>query len=184
MTFAKPVVIALLVLSVFSGCATDVTAPYGGENLILPKITQLTRWQKFDNSDGAMRSTMWQRPGERWEDTFALTIAPLEQQDIGLNRAIFDGPGVEHCAVFVSEVMQHPSSADYPSLFWQTKCIEKGKITTRLLHLMIVGKERFYHVQKVWRNPTDPETFDQWRSYLLETTLCDLSKPDTECGKS
>lgn len=178
---SKKPLVALLLAVMLSGCAGRNSQGYRGENLILPKLAMLKDWQQFDKQQAGFRSTMWQKPGEMWVDSYAVTIAMLDTQSLQLKRAHIDQPGIGRCDVFVSERLEHPRTAHYSGLYWQTTCLINGRITTRMMHLMIQGKERFYHIQKAWGKGAGVEDMQSWKRHFQGTYLCDSSIGKNQC---
>ncbi len=166
----------VLLVLLLSACASQVSPTYVGENLMLPRIEQLKQWQLFNKNEGMYRASMWQKPGERWADTFAVTIAAIDDESLLDKRIKMDLPGRQQCQQFVSRVLPHPKIEGYAYLFWHTECIVDNQPRTQLMHLMILGDERFYHLQKAWRNAVDEQTFLQWKHYFEQTFVCNLQK--------
>lgn len=177
---AMRIMSCVLLVSWLSGCASQNT-PYQGENLVVPSIQLLKSWQLFQKEDHTYRSNMWQKKGQRWADTFAVSIYYQQQEDLVQKRIELDAPGKMHCQEFQSIDMPHPKTQDVSVKYWQTRCQVNGKMIARMIHLMMQGQESFYHIQKVWAFDVDESEFLFWKQQMDDTFLCDLGASDNTC---
>lgn len=165
------------------GCASQ-RGSYQGEHLVMPFIDEIKGWQLFQQEERGYRSNMWQKPGQRWVDTYAVSIYYGQSPDLVLKRAEMDAPGQRHCQVFESTTLQHPKAIEDEVLYWQTRCVQNDKVVARVLHLMISGKESYYQIQKVWKMDVDAEKYATWRERFEQTFVCDLKQENNRCPQS
>lgn len=162
------------------GCASQ-TSVYQGEHLVMPFIEEIKGWQLFQQEERGYRSNMWQKPGKRWVDTYAVSIYYGQSPDLNVKRAEMDAPGQRHCQKFESITLEHPKAIADEVLYWQTQCIQDDKVTAKVLHLMISGKESYYQIQKVWKMDVETEKFDTWRERFEQTFVCDMKDTSNPC---
>lgn len=165
------------------GCASQ-KGTYQGEHLVMPFIEEIKGWQLFQQEERGYRSNMWQKPGQRWVDTYAVSIYYGQSPDLNLQRAQMDAPGERHCQQFESTTLSHPKALSDEVLYWQTRCVRDDKVVARVLHLMISGKESYYQIQKVWKMDVDTETLAIWRKRFEETFVCDLKIEKNRCPQT
>lgn len=165
-------------------CSSINPEHFTGENLVVPFVKDLKNWQLFQTEEVGVRSNMWQKPGERWADTYAVSIYAGIQADLDAKRAQMDAPGEASCEVFTSTLNTHPRLQNYRYLFWETECAIKGKAVAKVIHLMIQGKDSFYQIQKAWRAGFNQADVAQWRTRLLDTFVCDNRGEVTRCPES
>lgn len=162
-------------------CSSTNPEHFKGENLVVPFVKDLKNWQLFQTDEAGIRSNMWQRSGERWADTYAVSIYAGEQADLDAKRTLMDAPGEETCEVFSSTLLVHPNIQTYDYLFWETECKIQGNVVAKVIHLMIQGSDSFYQIQKAWRVGFSPSDITQWRSRFLDTFVCDNRNANTLC---
>lgn len=175
----KTIIIALCVC-LLSGCAS-LRGTYQGEHLVIPFIEELKKWQLFQKDDDTFRSNMWQKPGERWADTYAVSIYYKKNINLATERAKMDLPGQQGCQGFSSSTLNHPKQTDMDSLFWQTRCEINGVVVARLLHLMIQGDESYYQIQKVWKTDVSDAEFSAWVQRFQNTYICHQGAEQSTC---
>ncbi|MDO6692701.1 hypothetical protein Q4574_05370 [Aliiglaciecola sp. 3_MG-2023] len=173
-------ILTVIFITVLSACASQ-NSPYQGENLVLPSIQELKSWQLFQKQDHRYRSNMWQKKGQRWADTFAVSIYDQLQENLQQKRIELDAPGKSHCQAFESINMTHPKINNIPFAYWQTRCEVNGKVVARMIHLMMQGQESFYHIQKVWAFDVEEPQFLFWKQQMDDTFLCNLAASDHTC---
>ncbi|MFA3793016.1 hypothetical protein AB6T38_18055 [Aliiglaciecola sp. SL4] len=174
------VIFAVIFSYLLSACASQNT-PYQGENLVIPSIQVLKSWQLFQKQDDTYRSNMWQKKGQRWADTFAVSIYAQHQENLQQKRTELDAPGKSHCQAFQSIDMQHPKIQNVAYEYWQTRCEMNGKVVARMIHLMMQGQESFYHIQKVWAFDAQEPQFLYWKEQIDDTFLCNLGASNHTC---
>lgn len=170
----------ILLIFILNGCAS-LRGTYQGEHLIIPFIEELKKWQLFQKSDETFRSNMWQKPGERWADTYAVSIYYHQNIDLSEQRTKMDLPGQQGCQTFTSSTLSHPKEADMKSAFWQTSCEVNGAVVARLLHLMIQGEESYYQIQKVWKSDVTEAEFSAWVARFENTYICYQGLEQSTC---
>ncbi|GAC15747.1 hypothetical protein [Aliiglaciecola lipolytica] len=168
---------------ILTACASHKNV-YQGEHLVVPSIAELKSWQLFHKEDKTYRSDMWQKRGERWADTFAVSIYYHQIADLTQKRLQMDEPGKSHCQEFQSIDMSHPKMSGQGVNFWQTRCFVGEREVARMLHLMMQGQESFYHIQKVWAFEVEESTFEQWKQRMEDTFLCDMGAQNNTCPQS
>lgn len=181
MRLFKIVFSTVLLMSIVVGCSSIDSKHFEGENLALPFVEELKNWQLFQKEEIGFRSNMWQKPGERWADTYAVSIYTGQQVNLADKRKEMDAPGLESCQHFVSEQVKHPKIQDYEYLFWETDCIINGQRVAKVLHLMIQGEDSFYQIQKAWRSGFTEQEVELWRNRFIDTFVCDNRKSNTRC---
>jgi hypothetical protein len=186
---------AVFLATCLSGCASSRGA-YHGEHLVIPFIEELKQWQLFQKEDEGFRSNMWQQPGEKWKDTYAVSIYTVEQPDsneknqfinnsqLEHKRQTMDAPGQQYCHHFDSQQLEHPKQADMQMLYWRTQCQVEGAVVAEMLHLMIQGNQSFYQIQKIWKFDVDELEFNLWKSRFDNTFICHQGKQASTCPKS
>ncbi|WJG08580.1 hypothetical protein [Aliiglaciecola sp. LCG003] len=177
MKYSLSIIASVLLLS---GCANQGSR-YQGEHLVIPAIEEIKPWQLFQKDENGFRYSMWQAPGERWANTFAVSVYYQQSVDLEARRAELDKPGLESCQGFASTDLPHPKSLAVASRYWQTQCEMSGKVVARMLHLVLQGRESFYHIQKIWKyEPTQAE-FEAWQQRFEASFVCNLAAEATDC---
>lgn len=171
----------LLLCFWLAACAKPQTQRYEGENLVLPYAKELKSWQLFSKDENGVRASMWQKPGEKWVDTYAVTVQFNKTVDMQAQRELMDKPGKENCSKFSSTVLTHPYAGYFPTLYWETACQINGQPGARLIHLMIQGNTSFYHIQKVWKSGYQQEDLKTWRARFEKTFVCDTLSNQAPC---
>lgn len=177
----KLVLTGLLSITFLSGCSSINPEHFNGENLVVPFVKDLKNWQLFQTEEMGVRSNMWQKPGERWADTYAVSIYADVQADLDAKRMEMDAPGLESCERFSSTLLEHPHIQTYDYLFWETECKIQGKVVAKVIHLMIQGTDSFYQIQKAWRAGFSQQEAAEWRTRFVDTFVCDNRNTDTLC---
>ena len=174
----------LLLITTLFGCASTDPEHFNGENLLVPFVKDLKNWQLFQTEELGVRSNMWQKQGERWTDTYAVSIYAGMQADLAAKRMEMDAPGIESCQVFSSTPQLHPQIQTYDYLFWETECTVDGKVVAKVIHLMIQGTDSFYQIQKAWRLGFNQQDVAAWRTRFLDTFVCDNRNANTLCPQA
>lgn len=162
-------------------CASYNPEHFKGENLVVPFADELKHWQLFKKKEQNYRANMWQKPGERWANTYAVTVQYNAIVDLQEKRLAMDAPGEDNCETFLSELLTHPKQTQLPTLYWETTCRVGGNTVAKIFHLMIQGTDSFYHIQKAWRSDFTSEELALWRSRLNDTYVCDNRTQDNLC---
>ncbi|GAA0855928.1 hypothetical protein [Aliiglaciecola litoralis] len=170
----------LPLLILLTGCASP-RGSYQGEHLVIPFVDALQQWQLFQKADDSFRSNMWQKPGERWADTYAVSIYYKQFHNLELKRQEMDAPGKQHCQTFESNVLAHPKQGEMQSLFWRTQCKLENKVVAEMLHLMIQGQESYYQIQKIWKFDVDDSEFTLWQARFEDTFVCHQGPQESTC---
>ena len=175
---------SLLSVTFLFGCANQTPEHFEGENLVVPFVKDLKNWQLFQTEEVSLRSNMWQKPGEKWADTYAVSIYTGLHADLERKRAEMDAPGLESCQAFSSTPQAHPRISSYDYLFWETECSVQGKVVAKIIHLMIQGADSFYQIQKVWRAGFSQQDVAQWRARFANIFVCDNRNNTALCPRA
>ncbi|TWX71388.1 hypothetical protein [Colwellia sp. C1TZA3] len=158
------------------GCTNIVehkVSVFKGENLITPYSGFLAGWYLSIENKENYQSRIWQHPVYGFKDAYVISVTLPEDKKIAYFRQVIDQPGYDACAEFTTLTLQSSPDEPYPSEIWQTNCKKKNGSEAKILHLMLLGKDSFYHVQKIWQDRFISNAIEQWQSRFKQIYLCD-----------
>jgi hypothetical protein len=123
---------------------------------------------------------LWQSPEKGFADSYAVTVANNVRQDFEQYRNIQDLPGKEHCKDFSSGTIQSVIK-NYPSLAWETSCERADGKKVAMKHLIIQGKDSFYHIQKTWQYDHSEQERAVWNEIFNSIRVCDTRSSSNPC---
>ncbi|MFT6691736.1 MAG: hypothetical protein ACJAXH_002270 [Colwellia sp.] len=158
------------------GCTNIVehkTSVFKGENLITPYSGFLAGWHVSIDNKKNYHSRMWQHPIHGFKDAYVISVTSPKDKKIAYFRQVIDQPGYDACVEFTTLTLESFPNELYPSEIWQTNCKKKNGRKAKILHLMLLGKDSFYHVQKIWQDNFISSEIEQWQSRFKQIYLCD-----------
>lgn len=154
-----------------------------GENLVAP-APSTEGWDVLKRDEGAYTSTLWERKEAGLDDSYVVDVLAGYNEQLPAFREEQDAPGKKACKSFDSKVLEDSPTQGYPRLVWRTLCVgEKGFVSTSL-QVAIQGRERFYHIQKVWRGEVPDQDLARWRERITAISVCDTRDPKRPCPPS
>ena len=175
--------VAALLSLMLVACATGTSSSFSaGENLLTPDLT-LDRevWEVLSKTEGKLKSLMWRRRSAPEFDAYVVTVIHDESMDPHDFRRLQDEPGRSTCEVFESIDLKRAEDESLPSLFWRTECSRDGQVVSQIAHLVVVGRDSLYHVQKIWRGPVAESERDLWIERLASIYVCDTRPGGRTC---
>lgn len=172
----------LISLSIF-GCANVEHKPqvFQGENLITPYSGFLAGWKVFVENKAHYHSRMWQHPKLGFKNTYVVSVTPAEKISLAHFRRIIDKPGIDSCVKFTSTTINSNASTEHPTEIWQTDCLRKDENNAKILHLLIMGNESLYHVQKIWQVEYTSNEVNTWVDRFKQIYICDTRSQKSMC---
>lgn len=165
------------------GCSTIAhkSTIYQGENLITPYSGFLTGWTHYSENTHGYQSLMWQHPKHKFADSYAVSISKISNNNPKHYRQIVDKPGKISCSLFSSETLSSQPNAYYPREYWETLCQHENGKQSKVLHLMIKGRDSYYHIQKIWQNNFSSQIVNEWKQRFEKVYLCDTRTSSQSC---
>jgi hypothetical protein len=151
---------------------------YKGENL-LAHVVPADQWDLYrDPSDKA--TSLWKRKGNS-DDQYAVSVYHDLKASLSDVRTLQDKPGQQHCAKFESTLIEEQPVNGYQRMIWRTLCVRTDSSKSSILHLVVQGRDSFYHVQKMWRFDVPQSDVDTWSTRLKSILVCDTREKQQPC---
>jgi len=149
---------------------TLLTRPIPFEYLYTASVKQGPGWV----------SRRWQSKQSGDDDTYVVNIFAGQRQNLARFRQSRDKPGEESCDTFSSVILDRVRRSGYKSIFWRTQCrVGANEITS--LQLGIDGRDRLYHIRKLWKAPVAAEAMAIWKAVISDISVCDTRNKKQSC---
>ena len=179
--------IALLLLtgtlSVSTVSAADFTK-FDGEKLISFPV-DLDKWERHNKDLLKSKSLVWfkkalREEGRPFDDFYMINIYNQSANDLNHMRERYDKPGQKFCDSF--KAIELPADEqNYEYMSWRTECLKSNAPEARIIHLLLLGKQHIYHIQKGWSGKVEQTEIDEWVGRIKKIHLCDLNSTNAPC---
>lgn len=154
---------------------------FPGENLITPYELDADQWDVLQKNEGSARGVMWRSKAKGFDDLYVVNVYTGSSATLAEMRAAQDAPGRANCDSFESIDLDPIPSRNYDALRWRTVCTNGADFKAQILHLVIVGKDSLYHLQKIWRGETSDAEVAQWVTRFDKVLVCDTRDAGKAC---
>jgi hypothetical protein len=152
-----------------------------GENLIAEYSSELNSWKFGKQEKGKLKQFMWQNPEKGWADSYIVSITNKHKGSLQGVRIASDAPGYESCDAFESTDIPFPKDIGFPIMYWQTSCSKNNGFKAKMLHLLILGKDSLYHIEKTWQGDVSESEIQKWKSRFETAYVCNTKNKSLPC---
>lgn len=169
--FIKRLLFGLALAS--AGSATYAADWHKGENF-LAAVMPSAEWDayRYPNDPSLV---LWKNKSND-DDRYTVAVRRELKMHLSQFRDAQDAPGEKRCARFTSTTIDEQPVNGYPRLVWRTLCIRDDGSKTSILHLIVQGRDSFYHAMKIWRFDVVDTDVDAWVARFREFLVCDTRK--------